>query len=280
MICWDHRRRAPAADWREAPASTPGGGFGPADTFSTKPSHNMHTALLAGSFLFLFLFQESAHSSQVSPRDSSDLPPSCRQVAQSTSEGSELVRALTTDGSAVSYARLGQFYLEGGAAECARFAFQNAVSKDAELWKAHYGLGLAFLQQGETKRAVEELRRVLQQVPQDSRAHNALGLGLEAMGDFDSSEREFKTALDLDPEFDMACFNLAHVLGAQGKYPAVTFYLKKAVALAPQQPAYRLALGGLTLRTEISTRPYGVLTNSSTLPLIIPMLIFNSGVLI
>src|SRR5437879_5228502 len=200
-------------------------------------------SLLAGSLLFFFLLGELGHSSQVSSQDSADLPPSCTHVAQSTGEGRELLQALMADLSAVSYARLGQFYLEGGEAECARFAFQNALSKDDKLWKAHNGLGLAFLQQGEAQRAVEELRLVLQRAPQDSIAHNALGLGLEALGEYESSEHEFKTALDLDPHFDVVCFNLAHVLGALGKYPAVIFYLKKAVGLAPQQPAYRLALG-------------------------------------
>lgn len=196
-------------------------------------------ALLVGCVFFLFRSGESAHGQD----DSFGLPPSCRQLAQSTSDGMELLRALAADGSAVSYARLGQFYLEGGEGECARFTLQNAVIKDAGLWKARYGLGLAFLQQGDAKRAVEELRRVLQQAPQDSMAHNALGLGLETLGNYDLSEHEFRAALELDPQFDMACFNLAHVLGAQRKYPAVIFYLKKAVALAPQQPAYRLALG-------------------------------------
>jgi tetratricopeptide (TPR) repeat protein len=49
--------------------------------------------------------------------------------------------------------------------------------------------------------------------------------------------------LNLDPKFDLGYYNLAHVLGAQKKYPAVIFYLKKAVALAPQQPVYQLGLG-------------------------------------
>jgi tetratricopeptide (TPR) repeat protein len=187
--------------------------------------------------------RESAGSSRVAQAESSGLPPSCRQLAQSTSDGEELLKALAADPSAVSYARLGQFYLEGGEGECARFTLENALTKDAGLWKARYGLGLALLQQGDASRAVEELRLVLQQAPQDSMAHNALGLGLETLGDYGSSEREFKTALEIDPQFDMAYFNLAHVLGAQGNYPAVIFYLKKAVALAPQQPAYRFALG-------------------------------------
>jgi len=200
-------------------------------------------AFFVGSYLLFFPLVESVCSSQISAPDSSDLPPSCRQIAQSTGQGVELLQALTADGSAVSYARLGQFYLEGEEADCARRAFQNAVSKDDQLWKAHYGLGLAFLQEGEAKRAVEELRLVLQHTPQDSMAHNALGLGLEATGAYDSAEQEFKLALDLDPQFDVVCFNLAHVLGAQKKYSAVIFYLKKAVALAPQQPTYRLALG-------------------------------------
>jgi tetratricopeptide (TPR) repeat protein len=197
----------------------------------------------SGFFLCFSPVAESARNSQPFAQEAADLPPSCLQFAQSTDQGGELMQALKADGSAVSYARLGQFYLEGGEAGCALRAFQRAVSKDSSLWEAHYGLGLAFLQQGENPRAVEELRIVLQHAPQDSMAHNALGLGLEEMRDYASAEQEFKTALDLDPQFDVACFNLAHVLGAQKKYPGVIFYLKKAVALAPQQPAYRLALG-------------------------------------
>jgi tetratricopeptide (TPR) repeat protein len=197
--------------------------------------------LLAGECFFSPPLAASAR--QVPVQERLDLPPSCLQFARSDAQGAELLRAVTSDGLATSDANLGQLYLEGGEMDCARRAFESAVSKDSELWKAHYGLGLAFLEQGNARRAVDELRVVVQHTPQDPLAHNALGLGLEAMGTYDSAEQEFKTAVELDPQFDVACFNAAHVLGAQKKYPAVIYYLKKAVALAPQQPAYRLALG-------------------------------------
>ncbi len=199
--------------------------------------------LLVVFFVAFFELFGSGRTSQAFAGQLSELPAACSQFAQSTSQGGELLRALSADGSAISYGRLGQFYLEGGEVECARLAFQNAVSKDPELWKAHYGLGLAFLQQNKADRAAQELQLMLRHTPQDAMAHNALGLAFEAMGTYESSEQEFRTALDLDPQFDLACFNLAHVLGAQKKYPAVLFYLKKALALAPQEPAYRLALG-------------------------------------
>jgi Flp pilus assembly protein TadD len=138
------------------------------------------------------------------------------------------LRAL--DGSAVPYTRLGQFYLEEGELDCATWAFETALTKDAQLWEAHYGLGLALIQKGDAKKALDELRPVSQQRPEDLMAHNAMGLAYEVVGAFDSAEEEFKTALNLNPQFDLGYYNLAHVLGAQKKYPAVLFYLKKAVS--------------------------------------------------
>ena len=165
---------------------------------------------------------DSACGNEEAALDSSELPPVCTELAQSTGEGQELFQALMADRSADSYARLGQFYLERGDVDCASRAFQSAVSMDDQLWKAHYGLGLALLQNGDGKRAVDELRRVLHHTPQDSMAHNALGMAFEAMRNYNSAEEEFKAALTLNPQFDLAYFNLAHVLGAQKKYSAVS----------------------------------------------------------
>jgi len=94
-------------------------------------------------FLFIPMLVASACGNEEAALDSSELPPVCTELAQSTGEGQELFQALMADRSADSYARLGQFYLERGDVDCASRAFQSAVSMDDQLWKAHYGLGLA-----------------------------------------------------------------------------------------------------------------------------------------
>ena len=71
-----------------------------------------------------------------------------------------------------------------------------------------------------------------------SRAADQVRVGIISLnrGHGESAGERFETALLLDPELAEAHYNLAIVLHGQGKHREATQHLKKAAALAPDNP--------------------------------------------
>src|SRR5262249_41484421 len=74
-------------------------------------------------------------------------------------------------------------------------SFEAVLRANPNSHEARYNLGLALLQDGQTRRAVKELELLVKQTPDSPPAHVALGMALMETGDLPSAEAQHRTAL-------------------------------------------------------------------------------------
>lgn len=120
--------------------------------------------------------------------------------------------------------------------------FRKAIEYDEqtrakqELGTIHHSLAVVLKKLGQTEeakkhfsKAVEELRRALEEKPRSFKLYTHLGNSLAAMGDFRSASEAFKRALDLN-RADMATYyNLTKALEFQGRYDEAIEVLGKGI---------------------------------------------------
>ena len=196
-------------------------------------------------WLLLYLLSSSGAARRALAMGAGQLqavPKACEGSIRSGTPAAEALKAAISNPTVDNYMALGQFFLDGNDLECAAFAFEAALKLNARNSEARYQLALILMQNGESKRATEELRAIVAESPDFIMAHNALGLALEEQGDLDRAVKEFETTVSLDPSFALGYYNLAHALSAKGRSKAAAFYLEKALALEPQESNYQIAL--------------------------------------
>ncbi len=98
---------------------------------------------------------------------------------------------------------------------------------------AHYNLGLALFQSGQSTPAIEEYRKALQLSPDYPEAHNNLGGALSAVGKTDEAIVQFQKAVDLDATRTGAQTNLATLLAQQGRFAAAIPHFEIALRQDP-----------------------------------------------
>jgi Flp pilus assembly protein TadD len=98
---------------------------------------------------------------------------------------------------------------------------------------AHYNLGLALFQSGQSTPAIEEYRKALQLSPDYPEAHNNLGGALSALGKVDEAILHFQKAVDIDPTRTGAQINLAMLLAQQGRFAAAIPHFEIALRQDP-----------------------------------------------
>lgn len=111
-------------------------------------------------------------------------------------------------------------------AGCAGGASEEASERRGS---AYLELGVAYLQQGEPRSALQALRKAEQRRPDDARVHNALGLTYQRL-DFPARARDaFQRALDNDANDPQVHNNYGAFLANQGDLAAAREQFRKAL---------------------------------------------------
>ncbi|MBI4862852.1 MAG: protein kinase [Candidatus Riflebacteria bacterium] len=179
-------------------------------------------------------------ASRLDPRRLDPLPAITPEVAGYPPEADEAIRALWTDGSAGSWARV--------AAALGRFDGQTD-------WVAHL-VEAAHRLDGQERfdQAVELLRQMFALLPGEARLHAALGEIYEKHGHTDWALGELETARELDPEAPEVALGLARVHQHAGRAQLVLDLVSPLVAHARHSLEARrlrgLALGALGRKSE------------------------------
>jgi tetratricopeptide (TPR) repeat protein len=97
--------------------------------------------------------------------------------------------------------------------------------------------------------AIAAYRQAAVLQPKDAEPHAAAGLLLEKQGKFSGAVEEYKQALALDPASD-ALTGLANVYMRGRRFPEAEEYLRKLVALHPDQAAAHVQLGRVLAAEE------------------------------
>jgi len=158
---------------------------------------------------------------------------------------------------------------------------QNPKSDDKSRSQIYLELGVAYLQQGEPRKALRKLNEAKSLEEDDARIYNALGLTYQQLGFDDKAEGAFQEAVALNPRDPQVRNNYGVFLAKMGAYerareqferaledplynrPEKAYYnlgwlarrkgdpdeaedmLRTALRLAPNYPAARLALARL-----------------------------------
>ena len=120
----------------------------------------------------------------------------------------------------------------------AEFEFSKAVKIDDNNVRANYGLGQAYLGQGETEKARSTFKKLvdIDEVtdPRHKHIFNNLGIDLRKQGMFAEAVRHYKRALDLSQQDEHLWFNLGRALFEGGMYRQAAPVFKKALDLKPE----------------------------------------------
>ena len=129
-------------------------------------------------------------------------------------------------------------------------SFAVGCASDKEARKndalASQQLALAFLNEGRPARALTELAKAEQSMPDDPEVQNAMGLAYWARRDYASAEARFKKALALRPGFSEAWNNLGAFYLSQGRNNDAVEALEKALGNV-YYTSYEMALSNLGL---------------------------------
>ncbi len=104
-----------------------------------------------------------------------------------------------------------------GGDDRARKAFERALDRAPHFVDARYNLALVLLRQGEPQLALQHLRQVEQQRPQDPDTAYAIGAAYFHAGDFDNAIPALERALELGPGLLRARYTYALALERAGR---------------------------------------------------------------
>ena len=91
------------------------------------------------------------------------------------------------------------------------------------------------LDKGDTQKAAEDLRRVVQLLPDYAEGHLTLAEALAKQGDSEGSIPEFKRALELEPNLYPADIGLGEILRGKGSFADAESAFRDAIRLRPSQ---------------------------------------------
>ena len=143
--------------------------------------------------------------------------------------------------SAGAHVNLGNILKEAGRAEQAIAAYRRALELKPELAEAHNNLGNVLRDCGRIGEAFGCFNRALELRPDMPEALNNLGRVLKDAGRFEEAATCFRRAVECRPSYADAHYNLATVLYDQGRAGEAAGHIARALALAPDNPMFRIA---------------------------------------
>jgi tetratricopeptide (TPR) repeat protein len=127
--------------------------------------------------------------------------------------------------------------------------YRQAVELRPSYAEAHYNLGRLFAQKGRLDDAIAHYEKTLEVNPADAEAHNNLGATLSASGRVDEAITHYRKALAIQPDYADASCNLASALLSNGDLGgAITCYLA-CLAVSPNQAEAQYNLASALFRT-------------------------------
>ncbi|OGW74590.1 MAG: hypothetical protein A2Z72_03650 [Omnitrophica bacterium RBG_13_46_9] len=98
---------------------------------------------------------------------------------------------------------------------------------------ARSNLALAYLDKGDTQKALDEARKVMESSPDYARGHYGAGIILFKMGDYDEALGHFKSAVEKDADFDEPHIYLGLIYENRKEYAEARSEFEKYIKLSP-----------------------------------------------
>ena len=113
--------------------------------------------------------------------------------------------------------------------------YRQAVELRPGYAEAHYNLGRLLAQKGQLDEAVAHYEKVLEINPADAEARNNLGVTLSASGRLDEAIAQYQKALAIRPDYADASCNLASALLSKGNLDGAIAHYSACIAQSPNQ---------------------------------------------
>lgn len=141
---------------------------------------------------------------------------------------------------AVSYYKLGNYYLDRGELYLAAEEYKKALEIDASLVECRMNLGTVYNRLGKLEAAESEYRRALSYAPQNPYLHNNLANVLSKQDETTAAIAEYKQALTIDSSYAEAHNNLGALYLKEGRINEAIQELRRALAFNEKSPeSYR-----------------------------------------
>jgi type IV pilus assembly protein PilF len=143
-----------------------------------------------------------------------------------------------------AYLDLGVAYLQQGKPRSALQALRKAKRRNSGNARVHNALGLTYQQLSFVERARSAFERAVELAPDDPQVRNNYGAFLANRGDFAASARQFRKALN-NPVYstpETAYYNLGWIARRQGRPGEAEQRLRTALKLRPDYAQARLSL--------------------------------------
>ena len=126
--------------------------------------------------------------------------------------------------------------------------YRQAIELRPGYAEAHYNLGRLLAERGEFNDAISHYEAVLATSPADVEAHNNLGATLFQAGRVDDAIANYQEALAVRPDYADASCNLADALLAKGDMDGAITYYRTCVAVLPSHADAQYNLASALLR--------------------------------
>jgi len=126
--------------------------------------------------------------------------------------------------------------------------YRQAIALRSNYAEAHYNLGRLLAEKGELSDAVTHYEKALAINPADAEAHNNLGATLFQSGRIDDAIPHYQKALEIQPAYADASCNLANALLFKGDTDSAIVHYLAGLALSPNQADAQYNLATALLR--------------------------------
>lgn len=135
----------------------------------------------------------------------------------------------------MAHYNLGIALRDRGESDQAITHYRQAIALRSGYAEAHYNLGRLLADKGEFNDAVDQYEAALAINPDDAEAHNNLGATFVEQGRIDDAIAHYQKALAILPDYAEASCNLADVLLSKGDMDGAIVHYLKCVAVLPDR---------------------------------------------
>jgi tetratricopeptide (TPR) repeat protein len=148
----------------------------------------------------------------------------------------------------MAHYNLGIALSEQGETDQAIDHYRRAVALRPDYAEAHYNLGRLLVEHGQLADAIAHYERAAAINPADAEAQNNLGVTLFGIGRPDDAIAHYQKALEIRPDYAEASCNLANALIAKGDFDGAIARYKACLAAIPDQEEAQYNLASALLR--------------------------------
>jgi tetratricopeptide (TPR) repeat protein len=123
--------------------------------------------------------------------------------------------------------------------------FRNAIREDANFWEAAYNLGIAYFNDQEYNKALEQFDRIIAALPAFEKPYYGRALILYRREDFAKAKSDFQRVIKYNPNDYKPYFYLGKISINLKQYKDATKYLQKASEINPDYSKIYLEMGNI-----------------------------------